>query len=300
MPSSEIRCVLQARSLNGESPVWDDKRQRLFWVDIREPALHAFDPRNGEDQRWEMPAWIGCIGLGAHDIAVALRTGLHAFDLDCGALRHLAAAPFDARRFIFNDGGCDPAGRFVAGPMYVPLPPETPGPEATPLCRFDATNGWTPLTDPVSTSNGLAWSPDGRTMYHSDTEQHTIWAYEYDAAAGMPTARRVFARLDVQDGGPDGAAVDRDGFYWCAVFANACLLRFDPAGKLERRVALPVRYPTMPAFGGDALDTIFVTSACWPLPAEQRGNTQEGNLFALPAPVPGLPARRWSGASEDH
>jgi sugar lactone lactonase YvrE len=104
----------------------------------------------------------------------------------------------------------------------------------------------------------------------------------------------VFARVDVEDGGQDGAAVDRDGFYWCAVFANACLLRFDPTGRLERRVELPVRYPTTPAFGGSALDTIHVTSASWPLsPAERQRHSQEGNLFALAAPVPGLPARGW-------
>lgn len=295
MASPEIRCVLPARALNGESPVWDEKLQRLYWVDIREPALHAFDPHSGEDQRWELPAWIGCIGLGVqNNIAVALRTGLWAFDPDSGSLRQLAEAPFDPRRFIVNDGGCDPAGRFVAGPMYVPLPPETPGPKAAPLCRYK-NGGWIPFSDPVSTSNGLAWSPGGRTMYHADTEQNTIWAFDYDLSSGMAFAQRVFARLDVQDGGPDGAAVDRDGFYWCAVFANGCLLRFDPAGKLERRIDLPVRYPTMPTFGDEGLDTIFVTSACWPLAPDQRGNTQEGNLFALPAPVPGLPARRWRG-----
>lgn len=294
MSSPEIRCVLPSRALNGESPVWDDKRRRLLWVDIREPALHEFDPGSGQDRRWEMPAWIGCIGLGDKEIAVALRTGLYAFEPDSGRLRVQAAAPFDSRRFIFNDGGCDPAGRFVAGPMYVPLVPETRGLNAAPLCRHDD-GGWTPLGEPVSTSNGLAWSPDGRTMFHSDTEQQTIWAFDYDVSSGTPSGRRIFARLDVQDGGPDGAAVDRDGFYWCAVFANGCLLRFDPAGKLERRVDLPVRYPTMPAFGGDSLETLFVTSACWPLESEQRGHTQEGNLFALSAPVPGLPAHRWKG-----
>jgi sugar lactone lactonase YvrE len=134
-------------------------------------------------------------------------------------------------------------------------------------------------------------------MYHSDTEQKTIWACDYDPANGAVANRRVFARVDVQDGGPDGAAVDSDGFYWCAVFANACLLRFDPSGKLERRVELPVRYPTMPAFGGPELDTIYITSATWPLSAAERErNPREGGLFAMPAPVPGLPTRRWRGS----
>jgi sugar lactone lactonase YvrE len=292
---TDVRCVLEARSLNGESPVWDDRRQRLFWVDIREPALHEFNPADGTDRRWEMPAWIGCIGLGEHEIVVALRTGLHAFDPDTGQLHFFAPPPFGSRAFIFNDGGCDPAGRFIAGTMYVALDPEpTEGPRTSPLWRYDGGGRWVPLSEPVATSNGLAWSPDGRTMYHADTEQHTIWAYDYELESGAASNRRVFAQLDVSDGGPDGAAVDSDGFYWCAVFANGCLLRFDPNGALERRIDLPVRYPTMPAFGGPDLKTIFVTSASWPLPAEERErNRLEGSLFALSAPAPGLPTRRW-------
>jgi sugar lactone lactonase YvrE len=214
-------------------------------------------------------------------------------DLETGNLHWLANAPFDPRRFIFNDGKCDPAGRLLAGPMYVPLEPKPrSGPERAPLWRYDGDGNWTALTGAVATSNGLAWSPDGRTMYHADTEQRTIWAYDYDPATGAADRRRVFASVDVNDGGPDGAAVDRDGFYWCAVFSNGCLLRFDPVGRLERRIDLPVRYPTMPAFGGTALDTIFITSAAWPLASAERQHAAEGNLFAIPAPVPRLPARR--------
>lgn len=291
-----VACVLQARSLNGESPFWDERRRRLFWVDIREPGLHAFDPVTGEDRCWKLPAWIGCAAPCDEGVLVALRTGLHLLELESGALRFLAPAPFDARRFIFNDGGCDTAGRFHVGPMFVPLEPKPPpgGPEAAPLWRFEGKGRWRPVSDDVHTSNGLAWSPDGRTMYHADTAQHTIWAHDYDPDTGAIANRRVFARFEVSEGGPDGACVDRDGFYWCAVFANACLLRFDPDGKLERRIEMPVRYPTMPAFGGAGLDTIFVTSASWPLPEEERRrNRDEGNLFALPAPVPGLPVRRF-------
>lgn len=294
MPADDIACVLDARSLNGETPLWDARRQRLFWVDIREPALHAFDPTTGEDRSWQMPAWIGCYGLTATGAVVALRTGLHELEFDSGALRFAAPAPFDARRFIFNDGRCDPAGRFLAGPMYVPLPPVDRQHRAAPLCRYEGGAHWRPIGDPVSTSNGLAWSPDGRTMYHADTEQRTIWAWNYDVVTGEVADRRVFACVNVNDGGPDGAAVDRDGFYWCAVFANACLLRFDPAGKLERKVAMPVRYPTMPAFGGAALDTLYVTTASWPIPERERpSHPGAGSLFAMPAPVPGLPEPYW-------
>jgi sugar lactone lactonase YvrE len=126
----------------------------------------------------------------------------------------------------------------------------------------------------------------------------TVWAYGYDPATGAIAGRRVFARVEEggQDGGPDGAAVDRDGFDWCAVSGGGRLLRFDPHGRLERRVAMPVQYPTMPALGGEMLDTVFVTSASWPLSEEdRRRRPEQGGLFAFPAPVPGLPATRVHG-----
>ncbi len=229
---------------------------------------------------------------------VALSTGLYHIDLGTGRLTPLAHAPFDARRFIFNDGRCDPSGRFFAGAMYLPLKPgDQSGDEhASPLWRYDGDGRWTGVTDPVTLSNGLAWSPDGRTMYHSDTEPKVIWAYDYDSETGTPSNRRVFAEIEVEDesGGPDGATVDSDGFYWCALYANGALLRLDPDGQIERRIPMPVKYPTMPAFGGADLRSVFVTSANWPLsPAERARRPDEGSLFCLEAPVPGLPPNRF-------
>lgn len=296
MAADAVRTVLPTRALNGETPTWCPDRRRLFWVDIREPALHAFDPATGQDQRWTMPAWIGSYGLTDQGAVVALRTGLFLFDLHTGALQHLAPPPGDPRRFLLNDGKCDPAGRFLVGPMHLPLGDQPPGaPRVAPLWRYEGEGRWADVTVPVQTSNGLAWSPDGRTMYHSDTAQRTVWAYGYDPATGALAGKRVFARVEEGggQGGPDGAAVDRDGFYWCAVFGGGCLLRFDPGGALERRVAMPVQYPTMPAFGGEGLGIVFVTSANWPLSEEERRlRPDEGNLFAFEAPVPGLPAAR--------
>ncbi len=291
--------VLRAGALNGECPAWDVRAKALFWVDIREPALHRFDPATRQDHAWELPAWIGCFALAEEGAVVALATGLYHMTPETGALVPWAHAPFDPRRFIFNDGRCDPRGRFFAGAMYLPLKPgdQSDGQKGSPLWRYDGDGRWTGVTDAVKTSNGLAWSPDGRTLYHADTDPKVIWAYDYDLDTGMPSNKRVFARVEVEDrqGGPDGASVDSDGFYWCAVFAEGCLLRFDPDGRLERRVPLPVKYPTMPCFGGDNLDTIFVTSANWPIPPGERSrHPDEGGLFALPAPVPGLRPHRFS------
>jgi len=288
---ADIEQLLPAGVLNGESPVWSPAIGRLWWIDVRGGALHQFNPDSGQDQAWQLPSWCGACYLTDTGAAITLRGGLFAFDPAAGSLQFVAGPPYDARRFTFNDGRCDRAGRLFAGPMMAPLPPEnSQAPERLPLWRYDGGGRWTPVTDPVRTSNGLAWSPDGSVMYHADTRQKTVWAYDYDQRTAAMSNRRVFAVVDIPGAsGPDGACVDRDGFYWVAVFGGGCLLRFDPAGKLERTVDMPCRYPTMPAFGGPGLDTLYVTSANHPLSeAEKKAKPQEGNLFRMPALVPGL------------
>jgi sugar lactone lactonase YvrE len=303
MSIPDIECVLRAGALNGERPAWDAQRQRLFWVDLREPALHAFDPATGRDRHWEMPAWIGSYALTARGAFVALRTGLYALDFEHGHLEFRAPPPFDPRRFLFNEGDCDRQGRFWAGPMYLALAPEDQvptAPRSLPFWRYDR-GAWRPGTVPVQTANSLAWSADGTRMYHSDTAQKTIWVSDYDIEAGMPSNMRLFAHVDApDDGGPDGVAIDRDGFLWCAVFGGGRLDRLDPDGRVERSVAMPVQYPTMPALGGTDLSTLFVTSACWPVaPEERKGRPLEGGLFAFAAPCPGLPATRLADQDGD-
>lgn len=302
---AEVEVVLRADAVNGENPAWSQAERKLYWVDIRKPALHRFDPATRRDEVWEMPAWIGCFGLTERGAIVALRTGLFEFDRASGALALLAPPPFDPRRFFLNDGGCDRQGRFYVGPMYLPLAAGDcdPGaPKALPLWRFEG-DGWSPVTPPVKNSNGLAWSPDGHTMYHADTSVKTIWAWDYDPSSGAAENRRVFAQVEEggDDGGPDGAAVDRDGFYTCAVWGAGCLMRFDPDGRLERRISVPATYVSMPAFGGDDLATIYVTSAKWPVPESERPNRPgEGALFALEAPAPGLPATLFASQKARH
>lgn len=291
-----VEVLLEAGALNGESPVWHPILERLFWVDVRAPSLHAFDPATQSDQCWPMPQWVGCQAPSRDGVIVAMRDGLRHFDAATAALTRLAEPPYDPDAVMFNDGGCDRQGRFRVGPMRAPASAddETPEGKAGPLWAWRAgaqPGSWQPMTPAVSVSNGLAWSPDGRVMYHADTPARTIWQYDYDVSSGQADNRRVFARVDVIDtsGGPDGATVDADGFYWCAVFANACLMRFDPQGRLERTVDLPVKYPTMPAFGGEDYRTLFVTSANWRLNESlRRQRPLEGSLLALRPGVAGL------------
>ena len=288
--TSPVRRVLKARSLNGESPVWDAASGRLFWLCLREPALHAFDPRSGEDTVWTMPAAIGAFVLQGPTALVALRTGLFELRFDDGSLHLLSAPPFDPRRFVFNEGELDRQGRFWAGPMYDALDPKdpSPAPKALPFWRYDGPGRWHPGTRPVGVANALAWSPDGRTLYFGDTPTKSIWAADYDVATGDTSRERPFARID-EGTGPDGAAVDREGFIWCAIHGAGKLVRIDPQGRVASEVRMPVQYPTKPAFGGADLRTLYVTSANGVMSEEQRRQRpEEGDLFAFEVDVPGF------------
>ena len=250
----EGRLVLRRASITGESPVWCERTQRLFWVDVQQPALHRLDPATGLDESWIMPAWVGCLALGGGaaegSVLVGLRLGAYRFDLSTGALTLVAPAPYDPRRFFLNDGKCDRQGRFWVGPMrhaLLPLVGE-PGADKGPLWRLDGAM-LVPQGKEAALSNGLAWSPDGRTMYHSDTMSGDIYAWDYEPLNGDTTRGRVFAHVEGVPG-PDGAEVDSEGFYWSAINGQGRILRFDPNGQVEREVAVPFKYPTMIAFGG--------------------------------------------------
>ena len=303
MPEPEMprwRLALRRPSITGESPVWCERTAQLYWVDVQEPALHRLDPETGLDESWIMPAWIGCLALGGGaaegSVLVALRTGAYRFELDTGALSLVAPAPYDPRRFFLNDGKCDRVGRFWVGPMRHSLLPQVgePGAAKGPLWRLDD-DRLVASGKELALSNGLAWSPDGRTMYHSHTEAGEIYAWDYDAAAGEMSCGRLFAKVEGPPG-PDGAAVDRDGFYWSAINGQGKVIRFDPGGRVERELGVPFKFPTMVAFGGPDLRTVFVTSGRWAIAEKDAADYPlDGGIIALEAPVPGLPCSRWAG-----
>ncbi len=283
--------VLRAHASNGESPTWSAAEGVLYWCDTIGARLHRFDPRTGEDASWTMPATVGSFALGAGDATlIALRTGIVRFDRETAALTAFAQAPFDVHRFTWNDGKTDPRGRFWVGPMYRPLDRRGEGAKAAPLHRIAPSGEQTPKSAPVRISNGLAWSADGRTMYHSDTAAHEIYSYDVlDADEGVLGERRTFARAESPHGGPDGGATDTDGCYWSAVYGAGKVVRFTPDGRVEREVPLPVPNVTMIAFGGADLRTAYVTSAATPLDDAQRAEQPLwGALFAFAAPAPGV------------
>jgi L-arabinonolactonase len=287
----DVECALECRSVLGESPVWDVREQRLYWVDIKQRQIHRFAPDTGADETWLMPEDIGSLApREGGGIVVALRSGFHLYDLIDGRLVPVAL-PEEPGHNRFNDGKTDRQGRFWAGTMDEGEKLPSGG-----LFRLQPNLACHKMIDGIICSNALCWSPDGRVMYHADSGRRTVWAWDFDPATGEIDNRSVFVRIAAADGVPDGATVDSEGFVWIAHWGGWRIVRYDPAGRVAQTIMLPVAQPTCPMFGGPGLDIIFVTSASIGLDAEARvAQPQAGSLFAVKAGVKGLPEARFRG-----
>jgi sugar lactone lactonase YvrE len=290
-----LTVALDVRAELGECPIWSVEEHALYFVDIKGRALHRYRPATGEHAVMPMPEEIGCIGfkVGGGFIA-GFRSGLWLLDGQGNREAKLADNPEDQSASRFNDGRVDPAGRFLAGTIDEPK-----AGRSAHLYRYDR-RGLTALAGGLLTSNGVAFSPDGRMLYHSDTPTFTVWRYAYDPATGEASDRTLFARLSPTDddrGRPDGAAVDVDGCYWTALFEGGRIQRYAPDGRLLAEHPVPARCPTMVAFGGPDLKTLYVTSARTGRPAEELAALpHSGSLFAMPVDVAGRPEYRFDPA----
>jgi sugar lactone lactonase YvrE len=289
---TDVECVLDARAELGECPVWAAQEEALYWVDIRAPALHRLHPGSGATRTWALPSRIGSFGLrDGGGAVVALVDGFHLLDLDTGTLSFLNG-PEHVPGTRFNDGKVSPDGRFFAGTMDE----EQLARPVAELYRLDPDGRMTTVVDGLIVSNGLAWSADGRTMFHSDSKAQVVWTYDYDPDSGAVGDRRVLARPTEEQGRPDGAAADEKGYYWSAGISAGVLNRWGPDGALDRSIPLPCSNPTAPCFGGPDLRTIFVTSLRHDLPADVLADKPlSGGIFAVRADVPGVPVARFAG-----
>lgn len=272
----------------GESPLWHPQEKRLYWIDIDGRAIHCLDPQTNMHRAWPLPSEPGAIAWTASGgLIVAMRSGLATLDTNSGALGMFASAPYDPRHERFNDGRCDAAGRFWVGTLYEPR--DRPNAVLYALERGVLRDSGKRAT----VSNGVAFSPDQRTLYHSDTTSHTITAYDYDAATGATDNGRLFHRFSSErgpgyGGRPDGAAVDSQGNYWCAMYEGGRLLQLDAGGAILREILLPVRCPTMMAFGGSDLRTLYITTVSSKRSAEELAACPlSGCLLSLRVDVPG-------------
>jgi sugar lactone lactonase YvrE len=284
----DVNCAL------GESPVWVPDRGLLIFVDITGRRLYRFDPNSNSLEHVNVDEDIGCVAVARGGGYVAgMRTGIWLLNESGTKRRKLADNPEDNSTSRFNDGRVDPAGRYLAGTLD-----ETKKNGHAGLYRCD-TRGLAKLSEGVMTSNGLAFSPDGRTLYFSDTPRFVVYRFDYDPETGKAENRREFIRIEptaTDRGRPDGAAVDADGCYWTALYEGSRVARYDPTGQLMSTHSLPVRCVTMPAFGGADMKTLFVTTARDKNAA--AGGTAStgpaapgvgGGVYSLRVDVPGIP-----------
>ena len=279
--SGEFTLVLDAQCALGESPVWWAEARLLVFIDITGRRLHRFDPISKRHEADAIEEDIGCVAPAKGGGYVAgLRSGIWLLDAKGGKVRQLAANPENVTNHRFNDGRVDPRGRYFAGTLD-----ESKAVGDASQYRYDK-RGLRKVTDGIMTSNGQAFSPDGRTLYFSDTPRFVIYRFDYDPDRGEATNRRVFARIEptaTDRGRPDGAAVDVEGCYWSSLYEGSRIRRYDPDGKVMADYPVPALNTTMPAFGGDDRKTLFVTTA-----RDKKGGPG-GGLYAMPVDVAGLP-----------
>ncbi|WP_339413945.1 glucurono-1,5-lactonase [Pseudomonas sp. EA_35y_Pfl2_R5] len=284
--------ILDARNATGESPVWSAAEQALYWVDIPAKRLHRWSAADGQAQSWLAPQMLGCIARSSDGGWIAgMQSGLfHLHPQADGQLSSSLLCEVEHARpgMRFNDGRCDRQGRFWAGSMLLDMAAAAP---VGAMYRYSAGQD-EPLNAQLSgfiVPNGLAFSPDGRTMYLSDSHPsiQAIWAFDYDIDSGTPHNRRLLVDMHDYPGRPDGAAVDAEGCYWICGNDAGQIHRFTPGGRLDRSLTVPVKKPTMCAFGGRNLDTLYVASIR-PDGIDLADQPLAGGVFALNPGVTGL------------
>lgn len=267
-----------------EGPLWDARSGRLGWIDVLSSQVLLTDIATGQTEVIEVPSHVGAIApRAAGGFVAALQDGF--WVVGDGPTRRITSVAEARPSLRFNDGKCDPAGRFWAGTMAYD---ETPGAGA--LYRLDPDGGTSLMLDGVTISNGLAWSLDGRTMYYIDTPTRRIDAFSYSPATGELSNRRPVIAIPAEVGLPDGMTIDAEGGLWVALWGGGAVHRY-LEGRLAQVISLPVSQPTSCTFGGAELDELFVTSAREGLSLEQRAaEPLAGAVFRVRPGVRGLPA----------
>ena len=287
----EIRCVVDAKAQLGESTYWDHDANVLWWIDIYGPTIHRFDPADGREQVFVAPAYLGCVAVrAAGGLVVSMKNGFHFFDTETRRFEPIVDPEAHLPDTRFNDGKTDRQGRFWCGSMFEA--PGQPPRKAGALYRLDTDLTTHKIIDGVGCSNGLAWSPDSRTLYFADSHTPYVWAYDFDPTAGAVANRRVFIDLSPMKGIVDGSTVDAEGCYWTTIPFQSKVMRYDPEGRLMQTIELPTDLPTCCEFGGPDLDILYVTTAIYRRTPEPLA----GGLFALEGlGVKGLPLVPFAG-----
>ena len=295
MPSVDL--VLDAKATLGEGPVWSVDEQRLYWVDIMKHEIHRTDPATGKDEVRDFGEQVGCLAIRAKpdargNLVAALRSGFHYVDFESGA-KTFICDPENKPGNRMNDGRCDPYGAFWAGTMMDPSDRKT---RTGSIWRLGPDLAAREMVDDIGISNGIAFDAERKRFYCADTyaDVQTVWRFDHDPDTGTISNRRVFVTTHDLAGRPDGASVDVEGCYWVALTGGA-IARFTPDGKLDCTIETPVEKPTMCAFGGADMGTLFITSIGHGYLPQSEGQPHAGGLFACRPGVRGIADGKFKG-----
>lgn len=293
--SPRVDCIIDAKAVVAETPVWDTRENVLWWVSIYEPSLNRFDPATGKNRAFKLPAEIGSFALRERGGAlVSLKTGLHFFDPASGKL-DLVVNPDPIADHRLNEGKTDRSGKsFWVGSMKDPIEPHR---DDSAFFRLSTELKLERKIEGVITANCMGFSPDNRTLYRGDSHPsiRSVFAYDHDPADGTIANQRLFIDTHGMDGRVDGCCIDAEGCYWAASIDSGTFKRFTPKGKLDLIVKIPVLWPTMPAFGGKDFDTIYFTSLSRP-DGRRSASDLDGGVFVMRIPgMKGLPEARFRG-----
>ena len=289
---TEVTKVLTAKMQIGEGPVWDVKNQRLLWVDIVGQELNVFNPVDGSNKTYKFPDIVtSATPRATGGVLLTLRRSIALFDLATEKLETIAEVEADMPGNRFNDGKTDRQGRHWAGTMG---DVDWNHPIGN-LYRIGADRKPVRMEQKICCSNGIGWSPDNKTMYFCESFAYVIHAYDFDAATGEIANRRPFTTVN-SESFPDGLTVDAEGFVWSAQPVFGRIVRYDPAGKMERIIELPVSRGTSVMFGGPDLDTLFVTTMRTTLDDAQLAQEPlAGCLLAIKPGVRGIAEAPFQG-----
>ena len=291
--SLKAELLIDAHALVGEGPIWDADANLLWWVDIMSSELYAYDPQTGENRAWNVGQHVGTVVQRASGgLMLALRDGFAAFDPDSGKLEMLADPEAHLPGNRFNDGKCDPGGRFWAGTMAY----EDHSDQGS-VYRMDTDHSVHKMIENIGVSNGIIWSLDAKTMYYTDSLDYAIRAYDYDVGTGGISNERIIIDFPQEMGIADGFTIDEEGMLWVAHFGSSRVRRWNPdTAAVLAEIELPTASITACAFGGPNLDQLYITCAMLGMSdAEKAQQPHAGGLFVAEVGVRGLPSDKFGG-----
>jgi len=291
---NEVELLVDSETLLGECPVCDVKENVLYWIDIDGHKINCYDPSSCNNETRKLPFKAGSLAIRKQGgLLLAMSNGFYNYDFKNEILESRECDPEpDRKDNRLNDGRCDPEGRFWVGSMNDLR--RIQGQYEGNLYCYHPDGECVSQNLPVGVANGLAFSPDERYMFFADTMRETVWRFDYDKDQGKIRNQQVFLNLKNLSGKPDGACVDVDGCYWLAHIYGWKVARYTPEGKLDREIQLPFPKPSMCAFGGSKLDTLFITSISTKHDKSNGEKKYAGGLFAVNPGVSGIPEPNFS------